>query len=203
MRTINSRFSLAGITTFLGTVVILAAMQIAHAEILYQWREADGSLTFSPEPPPEGSDISFTVVKPDDGINPVALPDSGEQGLPSTTGSSPQPAAAIVPAEPEADVQVAYAPSTKPQTTGSELPQGITAVAAGTANQSTGNTVADTTGDQALQASLIKKRQCGDLQKRIIALENQMSHSSTDADMDRAVLAMVRYQDSYDNYCGN
>lgn len=199
----NDFRSIAGIGTLICAVLLTAAAPSVHAEILYQWRESDGTLTFSPEPPPEGSNISFTVVKPDNGINPIALPESTDQPLLSASGTDIQPEAIIQSAQPEASVQLAYAPNAKSRPEKSDLPQGITAADAGATAQTEHTADAQTANDQALQASLVKKRQCGDLNKRIIALENQMSHSGTDADMDKAVLAMVRYQNSYDNYCGN
>lgn len=185
-------------------ILLLTAMHAANAEILYQWREPDGTLTFSPTPPPEGSNVHFTVVKPDDTINPIALPAEGQQLSTLSGNSTSQPAQQVRTANQTSSVQLAYAPSTsKPQTTipETDLPQGITAASISQINSDQHTDGGSDTDNQALQASLRKKQQCGDLNKRIIALENRMSHSQNNAEMDQAVLQIMRYQTSYDSFC--
>jgi len=89
----------------------LAGVQnLVQAEVLYQWKEADGSLTFAPSPPPEGSGIAYKVVEPSASVNPVALVDElptanelakasslsrNQPATPATQTSSPQPQSSI------------------------------------------------------------------------------------------------------------
>ncbi|MBX2825140.1 MAG: DUF4124 domain-containing protein [Gammaproteobacteria bacterium] len=58
------------IKPFLIVMLVLSTLglvQFANAEELYRWREADGTLTFSPTPPPAGSGIAFEKISPASG----------------------------------------------------------------------------------------------------------------------------------------
>jgi len=60
MKSPNSHLWIA--SSLLGVALTLSAVSTTQAETLYKWREADGSLTFSPKPPPEGSGIRYELV---------------------------------------------------------------------------------------------------------------------------------------------
>ena len=57
-------------------LILLAASPVLLAQPLYKWVEADGSITFSVKPPPDG--VSFETVEADDGQSADITPATGE-----------------------------------------------------------------------------------------------------------------------------
>jgi len=60
---------------------------------------------------------------------------------------------------------------------------------------------AATAANPAAQAAAKKQRQCQDLGKRVVSLERRLRSPLTPDDMDNTVLAMARYQKSFDRFC--
>jgi len=187
----------------LSVIVSIVAAPSAAAETLYQWQEIDGSLTFSPTPPPEGSNIKFKVVESAQQVNPVAALDESQSASslaeisaePKSTVNTRAPSTTSTPIN-----QLAYANDTG----NGDLPAGISA---GTQQGAT-TTAVDTNAQSnqntpERQAKLARMQDCENLNKRVVALENHMKHSNTAEEMDRAVLQIARYQNSIDGYCNN
>ncbi len=190
----------------LGTMLLSSHSLLA--EKLYRWVEPDGSITFSPNKPANG--VEYKEVDAIGG-NPTGgnLAQSGqepqiERSTPSILATSEhdtdttqarinetpittRPAAAI------ATQKLTYAPETSP---------GITRSMPTPAAQPT---VSAPDGEQDLQAiySDNKRRQCQDLSKRVLSLEQRLRSKLEPEDMDNTVVAMARYQRSYDQYCVN
>lgn len=86
MRTLNLMF-----ITLLGLGALMVTFTTtAGAEELFRWKEADGSLTYSPTPPPASSGIAYEKVQANGGIN-KASPNSFQQAQPIVT-QTPAPA---------------------------------------------------------------------------------------------------------------
>lgn len=177
--------------------ILLLTSHAVLAEKLYRWIESDGSITFSPTPPPAG--VEFQSVNAAHGNTaPAKLPASGEQ-QPSILATSEHDVAVQQPrvndtpilARPAAAIAkqgLSYAPETNPSV------------------ETTTTTVAALPPPQpALQrqrvASQTKRRQCLDLSKRVLSLERRLRSPLTPDDMDNTVIAMARYQRNYDRHC--
>lgn len=179
------------------------------AQTLYKWVEADGSITFSADPPESGIDYETVTSMNDDVQKGKSVPatqpaakltekpvqaDISETTQRETSNSTQAGAAANAPAEPSRS-RVAPMRDQK---------MGITAAD----NSSSELSDAPTTGAAvpAQQAPVvptvsIKQRQCEDLKKRVISLERRLKSRLTPEDMDNTVVHMARYQRSYDQYC--
>lgn len=170
------------------------------AELLYQWQEADGSLTFSPTPPPTGSGIDYKVIKStgEDSASPVLLTrtkpgktEPAQVARPAQSQLNSLPMMSQQPAE-----KLAYAPST------SGLSQGITAgISKGT--QQGIAAVEPQPGESSAQAvaASTKSRHCGKLRKRITSLEHIMAGARDAQTMDDTVVQITRYQNSFNQHC--
>jgi len=65
---------------------MLGLSAIANAEDLYRWREADGTLTFSPTPPPAGSNIAYEKINTANGVKRTVPPTlSAPAPIPATS----------------------------------------------------------------------------------------------------------------------
>ena len=199
---LKARFSALCLPVGLTAGLFLASAVPATAETLYQWQESDGSLTFSPTPPPEGSNIDFKVVESDQGVNPVEALDDSVDASSLAQISSAQSAASKKAAEPIN--RLAYANDNSTRSNAGDLPAGISA---GTQQQETTTAVDSNLQSGQIsperQAKMARLRDCENLNKRVVALENHMKHSTTAEEMDRAVLQISRYQTSIDGYCHN
>ena len=197
---------------------MVSAISTAVAETLYQWQEADGSLTFSPTPPPEGSGIEYKLMST--GTKPAAdisLPDTTlsasqiassqpsiqpvKRMLAGSGDSTTLQAGQPTPAEPSQQnlPTVNYAPGAG-ENLRNVLPQGISR-AEGSAKEPLAAAAEQTGADAELLASQKKSGHCADLGKRIIALENRVTRSKTAEEMDNAILQISRYQKSYNTHC--
>lgn len=187
----------------LSVIVSIVSAPSAAAETLYQWQEIDGSLTFSPTPPPEGSNIKFKVVESAQQVNPVAALDDSQSAsslaeisaASKSTVSTNQPSANSTPIN-----RLAYANDSG----NGDLPAGISAATQqGATTTATDTTAQNDQNTPERQAKLARMQDCENLNKRVVALENHMKHSTTAEEMDRAVLQIARYQNSIDGYCNN
>jgi len=220
---LSAQFRSLGLLELLGLALVLLILpgvqNLAQAETLYQWKEADGSLTFAPSPPPESSGIAYKVVEPSASVNPVALADelSNVNDLaannPASTTSqvrSQNADASVLSYSNSQSAQSSngYIPMNNTQNLRNPLPPGISAAgdtdapaAASSRQRPAALAAAGKEVNSGMEFSQQKSRQCEDLNKRIVALENRMVHSATGDEMDQAVLAISRYQNSYDHHC--
>jgi len=201
------------IRTLLCTVLLSVACQAA-AGTLYRWKEPDGSLTFSPEPPPAG--IAFDTVQTGGENLATQAGTAGDSNLAQTPATAaPQPATAL-PAEPE--IKISAVPLSVPQSleqtsddtlveapqtlayapnTANPLPQGITA-----GDEQAENAEATSANNpNGVVNSAQKFEQCQELQKRVVSLERRLRSKLSSEDVDNTVVAMVRYQNSFDRHC--
>ena len=198
-------------TDYLAGVIITViaitcgAMTAAHAETLYQWKEADGSLTFSPAPPPEDSGIEYQVLSTSgSAAADISLPEttlSASQIAGTGNAAAAQTQKNRSAAAPEQNLQqLTYASGSK-----NALPQGISRSPQQAENNESAaaghSTDGNTSQPPEMMASRQKSGQCDDLGKRIMALENRIVISSTANEMDQAVLQISRYQKSYNAHC--
>lgn len=200
--------SIAG-TVALITAFLCGTITMAQAETLYQWKEADGSLTFSPSPPPQGSGIEYRVLN-------TGGTATADISLPENTLSASQVAqnnsakAAATSAEHSTKIvqqqnlqQLNYATASK-----NALPLGISRPTLQASDDLETVASNDESNDNSAQqpqmmASRQKSSQCEDLGKRIVALENRMVISSNAEEMDQAVMQISRYQKSFNTHCGS
>jgi len=161
--------------------------------------EPDGSIPFSPVKPPAG--VEYKAVEAaapsQDAVN-QALAQTAEPSILSTSEASLEPAApptntskiitrpataaAVTPGlsyAPEVDSRIATAPTQNPD---------VTAAASPTPRKET-------------IASTQKRQQCEDLTKRVLSLERRLRSPLDAQAMDTTVVAMARYQRSFDQYC--
>ena len=164
--------------------ILLIGSTTVQAEKLYRWIEPDGSITFSPNPPPAG--VDYKTVNSATGEN-TQLPN--QQSAIASSSATPAQAPAV-PAEPIPISKLTYAPETSsaPAPNVQAEPRKPVIAAATAANP-------------AAQAAAKKQRQCQDLGKRVVSLERRLRSPLTPDDMDNTVLAMARYQKSFDRFC--
>ncbi len=107
------KFNLIFITLLgFGSLLTTLTSTAVNAEELFRWKEADGSLTFSPTPPPVGSGIAYERVSGKTGIS-SASPSVAKPALPRVTHA---PAPATLPTQQPALVaktNQSIAPDTK------------------------------------------------------------------------------------------
>jgi len=184
--------------------LLLACCTNVMAEKLYRWVEPDGSITFSPTPPP--GDTSYNTVSgaqpkaessaataaikkaPADKSVAATLP-TDEQVAPTKLAAAhaATPTNAETPSERIAPARLSYAPDTSGEA-------GSPAV---------DNSARSRTGSSKLPliASSNKRQHCQDLHKRVVSLERRLRSELEPADMDNTVVHMARYQKSFDQFC--
>jgi len=179
---------------------LLFAAGSVFAEGLYKWVEADGSITFSPNPPTSG--VEYERV----GANNNQAPSIATSPATTTATVKPQAVestvtagdAASISEKPEvAPSRLTYAPSggnNKPGIVSAE-PQ---VAAAGEAVEKVDKNNADQT---TITVAASKQKRCEDLQKRVISLERRLKIRLSPADMDNTVVHMARYQKSFNQHC--
>lgn len=165
--------------------VLLTYCAATMAEPLYQWTEADGSITFSPDKPPAG--IDFKIIEPRSG------------------NTSPGAEQATVPVLAASAIENTR---TRPPVTSHRAPlrSGNTSVESGSVSWS-GNVQQPTKralpsqNVSATKASNARLGRCEDLRKRVVSLERRLKANLSPEDMDNTVVYMSRYQRSYDKFC--
>lgn len=179
-------------------IILLAFGQSVLAEKLYRWVEPDGSITFSPKPPPAGVDYrAVNAANNNAGTENLTTEDKKRSILATsehdieqkqTKTNTTEVLARPAPAIPRQ--KLSYAPETGVK----EQSPTITADA---------QTQASSTNELQSKsvASSQKSRHCEDLNKRVMSLERRLRSTLTPEDMDNTVIAMARYQRSYDQHC--
>lgn len=155
------------------------------AEKLYRWVEPDGSITFSPTPPPDNKDfktVSGAKNMPASSTAAAATDAPFAQG--EQTAADAQVAADNSPAL--APARLRYAPDTSttktPDRNRRAAPRG-------------------SSSKLPLIAASSKRGHCQDLKKRVVSLERRLRTSLTPEAMDATVIHMARYQQSFDQFC--
>lgn len=175
------------IRTLLCAILLGAACQVS-ADTLYKWTEADGSITFSPEPPAAG--VAYDTVETGAGSLAIQRPQAAPQ-------QAQLPSIAATPAVPPQPAQdLAYAPSAA----AAALPEGM----AWEKDQQTRTeqTRVSNEPQTGVISSSKKTGQCLDLEKRVVSLERRLRSKLSPNEVDNTVVAIVRYQHSFDQYCG-
>ncbi len=179
---------------------LLFAAGSVFAEGLYKWVEADGSITFSPNPPTSG--VEYERV----GANNNQAPSIATSPATTTATVKPQAIESTVTASDAAEIsekpvtapsRLTYAPSgdnNKPGIVSAE-PQ---VAAAGEAVEKVDKNNANQT---TITVAASKQKRCEDLQKRVISLERRLKIRLSPADMDNTVVHMARYQKSFNQHC--
>ena len=176
---------------------LIFSASTVFANGLYKWVEADGSITFSPNPPPAG--VEFERVG--------ALKQSQASIAPSTATAAPAKRAeeqgtalsgdASTEVAIEAPKRLSYAPS------GDNSKPGISRAEPRVAAASETSDAASTKDSDATTITVAakKQRRCEDLKKRVVSLERRLKIRLSPADMDNTVVHMARYQQSYNQHC--
>lgn len=172
-------------------IILLGIGSTAAAETLYRWIEPDGSITFSPTKPPAG--VEFKAVEAS-GANQA-------EPQPSILATSEHGVESALPRVNDTEILTRPAPAVAtrqglnyaPETSSRPITSAKVDVAPAIQKAATPNK--DTT------ASANKRRQCQDLSKRVVSLERRLRSKLSAEDMDNTVIAMARYQHSYDRHC--
>lgn len=95
MTRVSSLFNQSGIRRLVLLLLSALLMPVAsQAEELYRWIEKDGSVTFSPTPPPTGSGIEYEQVVLDESA--ISAENAPEAGLPAATGAIAVPSGSTI-----------------------------------------------------------------------------------------------------------
>lgn len=188
-------------------LLLLAHGSLVMAQPLYKWKEADGSITFSPSPPAAG--ISYERLD-NDGSRSLIRAENASSTVPATTADVDTESNRALPAAlpriehaPADDGRLPQAISRSPaRTDGNTSLRPIgTALSVQTdgAEQQTAPGQTDHTG--IISADSFKRSRCQDLRKRVTSLEQRLRQHLTPEDMDNTIVHMARYQRSHDQYC--
>ena len=163
----------------------------AMAEKLYRWVEADGSITFSPTPPPDSKEFKTVAGAKSVSASSTAVVATGEKGVvdaPATPGT-----------ETAVDAQIASAASSvltparlryAPDTTVTKAP-----------DSSRRTAPRGSSSNLPMIAASSKRGHCQNLKKRVVSLERRLRTGLTPEEMDNTVIHMARYQQSFDQFC--
>jgi len=181
-------------------------MTPTQAAELYRWTEPDGSITFSPDPPPAGTSFERVGdVDPSSSSAPVRAPASAEPLSSSTTGADrPMQAdtsvdAGAVSSSASRAPELNYAPPpAAPPLLGAALQRtDDRTTPSNTAPRQNGRVGSLGTGGGSQQ----RDERCRELEKRVISLERRLSTRLSADDMDNTVLYMARYQQNVERHC--
>ena len=155
------------------------------AEKLYRWVEPDGSITFSPTPPPDSKEFkTVSGAKSESASNTTEAATDAQVAHGEQTAADAQVAADSSPAL--APARLRYAPDTEttktPDRSRRTAPRG-------------------SSSKLPLIAASSKRGHCQDLKKRVVSLERRLRSSLTPEAMDATVIHMARYQQSFDQFC--
>jgi len=192
------------------TLLPLAGQSVL-AEKLYRWIEPDGSITFSPNPPPAGTDYKAVNAAhnnagkadlPELDQQPSTLATSETDQKPSILATSEHGLDTLEPTNNATEIMAQPAPEVERQKLTYAPDIGIKR-----SNTPSIETAAATQPSQAVEVNTNsvavnkKRQQCQDLNKRVLSLERRLRSPLKAVDMDNTVVAMARYQRSYDLHC--
>lgn len=167
----------------------------AHAGELYQWVDADGVITYSPEPPPEGTVSEVREI-------------SGELASAGEPGSASGPSTADPLTE---ELPDSLTPSAQRQPIGLMKNESrIERMARLAPKQPHAEVVRDESVEPLTKAPhktpldlerVRLNRKCSDLENRISALETRLSTVETAAELNKSMLMLSRFQTMHENSC--
>ena len=176
---------------------LIFSASTVFANGLYKWVEADGSITFSPNPPPAGIEFERVgALKP----SPASITQSTTTAVPAKPVDEQKTAlsgATATEVTTEAPKRLSYAPSGDNNKPGISRAEPRVA-AASEAVDAAGKNASDAT---TITVAASKQRRCEDLKKRVVSLERRLKIRLSPADMDNTVVHMARYQQSYNQHC--
>jgi len=180
-------------------IILLSIGNLTSAETLYRWIEPDGSITFSPTKPPAG--VEYTAVDASGENSSGSIQAIDQNVEPSILATSEHTLEPATPGVNSTKIQARPAPAVATRQGLNYAPEtGSAPIAATDLNASTAP-AANPAPNSSTIASSSKRRQCQDLSKRVMSLERRLRTRLQPDDMDNTVMAMARYQRSYDQHC--
>jgi len=186
-------------------ILLLACCATALAQPLYKWIEADGTITFSPDKPPEsvdyqlidiGSDTASNLKRYEDTAIPKISTDNQVEQISKISFSEPRNGDSDTFKRLSASSSSLGANTTF---TSSSQFESLPSMAADTQPPTFGSQSAQRLTASTYEAS--RQHRCDDLRKRVVSLERRMRSKLTPEDMDNTVLSMAKYQRSFDQEC--
>ncbi|MFK7891749.1 MAG: DUF4124 domain-containing protein [Granulosicoccus sp.] len=176
-------------TSFL---ILTLATTIAVAQPLYKWVETDGSITFSPNKPPAGTD--YETISKDAIENRIGKSRATNSGLSLDTRMQQKtPESNSIPNVPPANLRGKASTPLMREAPAAAMPA--------SENQNSPLPTDQNGSAVNLEQSRRKQRQCQELQKRVVSLERRLTTVQDPDDMDNTVIHMARYQRSFDQHC--
>lgn len=173
---------ISGTPPLIGQLVITAALlhgfASAWAEELYQWKDPDGTITYSTTPPPASITTNYQEISKKlatSSITPVS-PSTTRPKTPVTLA----PKKLIAKKESRLERLVRLSPEPVP----SAEPVAVEAIL-----------------QPVNQDKVRKTRKCRDLSNRVGALEARLSTVSSAQELNESMLLLTRYQNSFDKHC--
>lgn len=181
-------------------IILLSIGTAASAETLYRWIEPDGSITFSPTKPT--TDVDFKAVDAS-ADNSEATAQIFKQNVePSILATSEHTLDPALPQANDTQILTQTAPAVVTRQGLNYAPEtSVRPAAANPAVNANSAQPKNTAPSIKTVASSNKRRQCQDLSKRVLSLERRLKSPLEAEDMDNTVMAMARYQRSYDQHC--
>ena len=196
----------------LAAALASTATGTAGAAELYRWVEPDGSVTFSPNPPPAG--VAFDTVDTAASAGaPGGTSGAAPADAPATASPVATPAPRTLPAPPPdaAIADAGYAPAPPPPPGVAYAPPPMGAAVSGVPREGlrAGEPAADAVAGAAAApvaedasgigidvADATRRAQCRELEKRVVSLERSLMSEMPPQRMDDTVLNMARYQEN-------
>lgn len=205
-------------------LVLGAVTTTTTAAELYRWTEADGSITFSPTPPPAGTAYEAVgrTVRNDERQPPAGTVGESNRRPASAAGAMAGRDAGQAPATDASEPVLGAARRATGATAGS--PAAVSAASDDASDASAlrwhdpvvnsqppqrnrpaaraqSGRQSQAPSDSSLIAADGKDRHCRELAKRVVSLERRLATRLTASQMDDTVVYMARYQRSIDQYC--
>lgn len=168
------------IVTFAG---LLYGFSNAVAEDLYQWKDADGTITYSTTPPPANITTKYQEVSKK--LNPPWI----KPAKPNTTTA----------VKPTFDTQAT--PSMEKPVTKKESRLERLVRLSPEPQKAISPEVRDSIVQPVNQDKVRKQRKCRDLSNRVNALEARLRTVSSPDELNESMLLLTKYQDSFDHFC--
>ncbi|MCB1757285.1 MAG: DUF4124 domain-containing protein [Gammaproteobacteria bacterium] len=157
---------------------------LATAGKLYQWVDADGVITYSPEPPPKGETDSYEEISKQleaKAIEPAQSPNSTTRAVLPEKPAAPANGQVLNKQETKLERRLRLAPTPE------DLPKPATPAVM---------------SDKPIDHDRIRtQRKCKDLENRISALESRVPAVENIEDLNQTILLLARYQRSHTRFC--
>lgn len=159
-------------------VALLHGFSNALAEELYQWKDVDGTITYSTTPPPANITSDYQEISKK--LSASTLTPSAPNASVPNTAVILAPEKPIAKNESRLERLVRLSPEPLPV---------VKPIAQETILQPVN------------QDKVRKKRKCRDLENRVGALEARLSTVSSTKELNDSMLLLTRYQNSFDQHC--